>query len=215
MEFDDLTHINSIRVYSLNHHPTHRSNNHPEMLRFITTSAGLPDHLFLNRGYRRVELINTNSWKVRRGWSKQDLDYGELNEIRLITCSFDGSYVAMNIRWNDRVRFIDLRKNDDQMNLIKSIRMTDDSLPLRLRIQVPFAPEQWLVIDEKNQCYKVSADPHDQKIIPMRTDHMQAMEYLPAHFRFVRDHKYLLVGAVIGNSTRKHGVFNFYKLSAS
>ncbi|CAF3786320.1 unnamed protein product [Rotaria sp. Silwood1] len=214
MKFDDLIHIKSIRVYSLKYDTTNRCNKAVELLRFITTSPNLHDYLFLNRGYRRIELVNTNSWKIVRGWSKQDLDYGERDEIRLITCSYDGAYLAMNIKWNDRVEFVDLRKHDGQMTLIKRIRTPDDSLSLNHRIQVPFDQEKWLVVDEQNQCYKVSANPHDERIILVRTDQVQAIENVPIRLRFFRNHEYLLVGAVIGNSRQKQGVLKFYKVPA-
>ncbi len=209
--FDCLTLIKSIRVYSLKYDTTNRSGKVPEILRFITTSPNLPNYLYLNRGYRRIELVNTNSWMVLRGWSKQDLDYGERDEIRSIACSYDGSYLAMNIKWNGRVEFIDLRKHDVQMSLIKRIRTPDDSSSLSHRAQIPSDQEKWLVIDEKNQFYKVSANPDDEKIILIRTDHIQAIENVPVRLRFVRNGSYLLVGEVIGSSKQKQGVFRFYK----
>lgn len=215
VEFGLLNHIQSIRVHSLKFDTTDRPCNALEILRSVTTSPNLPDYLFLNRGYRRVELVNTNSWKVKRGWSKQDLDYGERDEIRLITCSYDGSYLAMKIKWNDQVTFIDLRKNDGQMTLIKSIRMPDDSLSLIHRIQIPFDQEKWLVLDnEKHQFYTVSANPDDKDIRRMRTDHVQTIENVTIHLRFVRNNTYLLLGTVIRNSRQKHGVFSFYKCPA-
>ncbi|CAF4266758.1 unnamed protein product, partial [Adineta steineri] len=94
IEFDCLTQIKSIRAYSLQFGRTDQNDKALELLRVITTSPNLPDYLFLNRGYRRLESVNTNSWKVMRGWSKQDLDYGNQDEIGLITCSYDGSYLA-------------------------------------------------------------------------------------------------------------------------
>ncbi|CAF3304362.1 unnamed protein product, partial [Rotaria sp. Silwood2] len=81
IEFDSLTHIKPIRAY-LAYGTTNRSAKPVEILRCIATSPNLLDYLFLNRGYRRIELVNTNSWKALRGWSKQDLDYGERDEIR-------------------------------------------------------------------------------------------------------------------------------------
>ncbi|UJR16881.1 hypothetical protein I4U23_003779 [Adineta vaga] len=212
-KFDDITPIKSIRAYSLKHDTANRCNNTYDLLRFITTSPNLPGYLYLNRGYRRIELVNTNSWKMNRGWSKQDLNYSDRDEIRLITCSYDGSYLAMNIKWNDCERFVDLRKRDGQLTSIKRIRMEKDTSSLLLRIQVPFDQEKWLIVDENNnQCYKVSADPDDEKIIPMRTDHIQAIENVPIHLRFVCNNKYLLVGSVVGSDTQKQGVFKFYKL---
>ncbi|CAF0928451.1 unnamed protein product [Adineta steineri] len=104
MEFDCLTQIHSIRAYSLKQEKTDQKNQTLELLRVITTSPNLPDYLFLNRGYRRLESVNTNTWKVMRGWSKQDLDYGNQDTIGLITCSYDGSYLAMKIKWNERLR---------------------------------------------------------------------------------------------------------------
>jgi hypothetical protein len=214
MEFDCLTLIKSIRVYSLKYDTTNRSGKDVEILRFITTSPNLPDYLYLNRGYRRIELVNTNSWMALRGWSKQDLDYGERDEIRSIVCSYDGSYLAMNIKCNHRVEFIDLRKHDGQMTLIKRIRMPNDSSSLSHRAQIPFDQEKWLVIDEKNQFYKASANPDDGKITLIRTQHIQAIENVPVRLRFVRNGSYLLVGEVIGSSQQKQGVFRFYRFSS-
>ena len=215
MEFDGLNHIKYVRVYSLKHDTTNRCNNAVELLRFITTSPNLHDYLFLNRGYRRIELINTNSWKLERGWSKQDLYYGERDEIRLITCSYDGSYLAMNIRLNDRVKFIDLRKHDGQMTLMKRIRMSNDSLSLYHGRQIPFDQEKWLAVDEANQCYKISANPHDETITLVRTEDVQAIKNVRIRFRFICNGNYLLIGAVIGNSRQKQGVLKFYKIPAS
>ena len=214
VKFGDLVHIKPIHAYSLKFDTTHRSNNAVEILRFITTSPNLPGYLFLNRGYRRIELINTNSWKMRRGWSKEDLDYGEGDEIRLITFNYAGTYLAMNIKSNGRVEFVDLRKYDDQITLMKRIRMPDDSLPLHHRIQIPFGQETWLVVNEKNQCYKISADPHDKSMTLVRTDDVQAIENVLIRMRFVCNHSYLLVGAVTGNSRQKQGVLKFYKIPA-
>ena len=215
MEFDSLNHIKHVRVYSLKRDTTNRCNNAVELLRFITTSPNLHDYLFLNRGYRRIELINTNSWKLERGWSKQDLEYGERDEIRSITCSYDGSYLAMNIKSNDRVRFIDLRKRDGQMTLMKRVRMPDDSLALYHRAQIPFDQEKWLAVDEANQCYKISANPDDEKITLVRTEDIQAIKNVGIRFRFIHNGNYLLVGAVLGNSRQKQGVLKFYKIPAA
>jgi hypothetical protein len=213
MEFDDLNQISSIRVYSLKYDTTNRTGgNATELLRFITTSPNIPGYLYLNRGYRRIELVNTNSWRFQRGWSKHDLDYGERDEIRSIKFSYDGTYLAMNIRWNDRVEFIDLRKHDDQLSLMKRIRMPKDSASLSHRAQIPFDHKKWLVIDEKNQFYKVSANPDDQSIIPIRTDYIRAIENVQIRLCFVRNHSYILVGEVIGDHRQKQGVFSFYKL---
>ncbi|CAF1032948.1 unnamed protein product [Adineta steineri] len=215
MEFDCFTQIKPIRAYSLQYGRMNQYDKALELLRFITTSPNLPDYLFLNRGYRRLESVNTNTWKVMRGWSKQDLDYGNQDRIGLITCSYDGSYLAMKIKSNERLWFIDLRKCDDQLTLIKRISMQKGSVFLLHRIQVPFDQEKWLIIDAKNKCYKVSANPNDMNIISMRTDDVQAIESVPIHLRFVRNNEYVLVSAVVGDSRRKQGVLKFYKLSAS
>jgi hypothetical protein len=214
VEFDDLSQISSIRVYSLKYDTTNRTGNATELLRFITTTPSIPGYLYLNRGYRRIELVNTNSWRYQRGWSKHDLDYGERDEIRSIKLNYEGTYLAMNIRWNERVEFIDLRKHDDQLTLMKRIRMPKDSASLSHRVQIPFGEKKWLVVDEKNQCYKVSADPDDQSIIPIRTDHIRAIENVQIRLCFVRNYSYLLVGEVIGDDKQKQGVFSFYKLPA-
>lgn len=214
MEFDDLKHIKSIRVYSLKYDITKRTNNTVEIMRFITTSPNLPGYLYLNRAYRRIELVNTNTWKAQRGWSKHDLDYGDRDEIRLITLSNDGSYLAMNINWNDCIRFVDLRKHDGQLTLIKRIRMPNDSVSLFQRAQLPFNQEKWLVVDDKNQCYHVSANRDDPTITLMRTDCIQAIENVPIRLRFIRNNSYVLVGAVIGNGKQNRGILSFYKLPA-
>jgi hypothetical protein len=213
MEFDDLKQISSIRVYSLKYDTTNRTGgNATELLRFITTSPKIPGYLYLNRGYRRIELVNTNSWRYQRGWSKHDLDYGERDEIRSIKFSYDGTYLAMNIKWNDRVGFIDLRKHDDQLSLMKRIRMPKDSVSLSYKAQIPFGHKKWLIIDEKNQFYKVSANPDDQSIIPIRTDHIRAIENIQIRLCFICYPSYILVGEVIGDHKQKKGVFSFYKL---
>ena len=212
MEFGELNIINSIRVYSLKYDTTNRTGNAAELLRFITTSPNIPGYLYLNRGYRRIELLNTNSWKYQRGWSKCDLDYGERDEIRSIKLSYEGTYLAMNIKWNDCLEFIDLRKHDDQLTLLKRIRMPKDSASLSHRVQIPFGQKKWLVIDEKNQCYKVSADPDDQSIIAIRTDQIRALENVQVRLSFICNDTYLLVGKVIGDHKQKQGVFSFYKL---
>jgi hypothetical protein len=214
MEFDKLETISSIRVYSIRHDTTNRTGNSKEILRFITTSPNKPGYMYLNRGYRRIELVNTNSWKAQRGWSKHDLDYGEQDEIRSIKWSYDGTYLAINIKLNHRVGFIDLRKHDGQMTLMKTIRMPNDSASLSHRVQIPFGQYKWLIIDENNQCYKVSADPTDKSIIPIRTDHVQAIENVQIRLCFALNHRYLLVGEVIGDHKQKHGMFRFYKLPA-
>jgi len=213
LEFDDLKMVSSIRVYSLKHDTTQRAGNAVELLRFLTTSPGLSGYLYLNRGYRRIELVNTNSWRFQRGWSKFDLDYGERDEIRSIKLSYEGTYLAMNIRWNDRLKFIDLRKHDDQLTLLKRIRMPKDSASLSHRVQIPFGEKKWwLIVDEKNQCYKVSTDPNDDRIIPIRTDQIQAIENVQIRLCFACNYSYLLVGKVIGDYKHKQGVFSFYKL---
>lgn len=214
MELDNIELITSIRVYSLKRDVINRSNNAMELLRFVTTSPNLPGYLYLNRGYRRIELINTNSWKLQRGWSKHDLNYGERDEIRCITFSDDGTYLAMNINWNDHMRFVDFRKHDSQLTLMKRIRMPDDSLSLSQRVQIPSEKDKWLVIDEMNHCYKVSTDVNEQHIIRMQTDHIEAIENIQIRLRFVRNSNYILVGAVKGNNREKQGVFSFYKYSA-
>jgi hypothetical protein len=211
IEFDELIPISSIRVYSLKRDTMNRTSNAEEILRFITTSPNLPGYLYLNRHYRRIELINTNSWKLQRGWSKHDLDYTDRDEIRTITCSHDGTYLAMNIKWNDCVEFIDLRKHDGQMTLMKRIRMPNDSFSLFHRAQIPFEKDKWLLINEKNQFYMVSTNPDDERIIPMRTDDIQAIENVPIRLRFIHNGGSLLVGAVFGNSRQKKGVLKFYK----
>lgn len=213
MQFHQLDHIHSIRAYSLNYQPTFRTNERLEILRCMTTSERKPGFLFLNRGYRRIELVNTNAWKRTMGWSKHDLGYSDEHEIRLIKCSFDGLYLAMKITWNDRVKYVDLRRTDDQLSLIKSIQLSGGSVSLLLRLQVPFKSEKWLVIDETNQLYKVSADANDQTVTSIRTDRVQALENLPIHLRFIEHNRYILVGAVIGNHKDKRGVFRFYKIS--
>lgn len=212
VEFDCLNLISSIRVYSLKHDTTNRAGTGTEILRFITTSSNLPGYLYLNRGYRRLELVNTNSWRCQRGWSRLDLDYGERDEIRSIKLSYEATYLALNIKWNERLEFVDLRKHDDQLTLMKRIRMPKDSASLSHRVQIPFGQKKWLVIDEGNQCYKVSADPDDQRIIPIRTDYIRAIENIQARLCFVRNGTYLLVGKVIGDYKQKQGVFSFYKL---
>ena len=206
--------LNRIHAYSLKFDTTHRCNNAVEILRFITTSPNLTGYLFLNRGYRRIELINTNSWKIKRGWSKVDLDYDEEDEIRLITFNYAGTYLAMNIKSNGGVEFVDLRKHDHQITLMKRIRMPNDSLSLYHRIQIPFGQETWLVVNEKNQCYKISADPRDKNMTLVRTDDVQAIENVPIRIRFVCNHSYLLVGAVTSNSGQKQGALKFYKIPA-
>ncbi|CAF1343823.1 unnamed protein product [Adineta ricciae] len=214
VKFGDFIYIKSIHVYSLKYDVTQRCSKAAEFFRFITTSPGLPDYLFLNRGYRRIELINTNSWMMKRGWSKVDLDYEENDEIRLITLNLAGTYLAMNIRCNDRVEFVDLRKYDDQLTLMKRIPKANNSFPLDHRMQIPFGRETWLVINDKNQCYKISADPNDKSMVPIRTDEVQAIENVSIRMRFVCNNTYLLVGAVTGNSKQKQGVLKFYKIPA-
>ena len=150
---------------------TQRAGNATELLRFLTTSPSLSGYLYLNRDYRRIELVNTNSWRSQRGWSKFHLDYGERDEIRSIKLSYESTYLAMNIQWNDRLDFIDLRTHDDQLTLLRRIRMPKDSASLSHRVQIPLGEKKWwLIVDEKNQCYKVSTDPNDDRIIPIRTD---------------------------------------------
>lgn len=216
MKFNALDHISSIRVRSLRFGPTDhkRPNGALEILRYITVSPNLPDRLFLNREYRRLELINTNSWKIMRGWSKDDLDYGARDRIKLITLSLDGSYLAMNIDWNDKIRFIDLRKIDGQLSLMKRIRMPDDSLSLRQRLQVPFEQNKWIVVDDNGRCYKVSTNPADEQIVPIITDKIQSIPNVTIYLRLVRDNTYLLVGSVAGDRRQKHGVLSFHKLLA-
>jgi len=41
--------------------------------------------MYLNRSYQQLELVNTNAWKVQRGWSKEDLDYDKFDVIKSIT----------------------------------------------------------------------------------------------------------------------------------
>ena len=212
LELDQLTPINPIRSRSSINARAGQSNDNREFLRFITTSSSLCDYLFLNRAYRVIEQVNTNSWQVLRQWSKQDLEYDELDEIRLITCSRDGSYLAMNIWLNRNLWVIDLRKIDVHMPPIKRIRMSNDSSPLYHKLQMPFDENQWLVINEKNQFYMVSTNPEDKTITLIRTDHMQAIENVAVNLRLFRNNDYLLIGTVINNGTNKQGVFNFYKV---
>ncbi|CAF1684710.1 unnamed protein product [Adineta ricciae] len=216
MNFDELSHIKYIKVHPLKGDTPIRGNSFVELLRYITSSPNLPDYLYLNRGYRRIELINTSSWKIKRGWSKQDLNYDDQHELKLITLSFDGNCLVMNVKWNDCERFIDLRKHDGQLILIKRIRMENESSALLHRIQIPFEQDFWLIIDDnRNQLYKVSIDPNDERIVPIKTNQIKAIQNVPSHFRFIPNQKYLLVGAVIGNSTQKQGVFKFFRLPHS
>ena len=92
----------------------------------------------------------------------------------------------------DRLDFIDLRTHDDQLTLLKRIRMLEDSASLSHQVQIP--------LDEKNQCYKVS------------TDLIQAIENVQVRLCFACNYSYLLVGKVIGDYKHKQGVFSFYKL---
>jgi hypothetical protein len=212
VEFDQLTPIHPIRSHSSVNATSGRSNGNREILRFITTSSSLHNYLFLNRAYRVIEQVNTNSWQVLREWSKQDLEYDELDEMRLITCSRDGSYLAINIWLNRNLWVIDLRKIDVHMTPIKRIRMPNDSSPLYHKLQIPFDENQWLVINEKNQFYMVLTNPEDKTITPIQTDHVQAIENVAINLRFFHNNDYLLIGTVINNGTNKQGVFNFYKV---
>lgn len=212
VEISQLKPINAIRSHPSANARTGRSNDNREILRFITTSPSLRDYSFLNRAYRVIEQVNTNSWQVLRQWSKQELEYDERDEIRLITCSLDGSYLAMNIWLNRNVWVIDLRKIDVHMPPIKRIRMPNDSSALYHKLQIPFDANQWLVINEKNQFSMVSTNPEDKTITSIRTDHVQAIENVAVNLRWFCDNEYLLVGTVSNVGTSKQGVLNFYKI---
>jgi hypothetical protein len=162
-----------------------------------------------------IQQINTNSWQILREWSKKDLEYDELDDIRLITCSHDGSYLAMNIYLNRKLWVIDLRKIDAHMTLMKRIRAPNDSSCLYHKLQMPFDEHQWLVINEINQFCMVSTNPEDKTITPIRTDHVQAIEKVAINLRFCRNNDYLLIGTVVNNGTDKQGVFNFYRVKTS
>jgi hypothetical protein len=162
-----------------------------------------------------IQQINTNSWQILREWSKQDLEYDELDEIRLITCSRDGSYLAMNIHLNRKLWVIDLRKIDAHMTLMKRIRVPNDSSCLYHKLQMPFDENQWLVINEINQFCMVSANPEDKTITPIRTNHVEAIENVAINLRFCRNNDYLLIGTVVNNGTHNQGVFNFYRVKTS
>ena len=209
---DKLTHIHPIQAYFSGNVAGSRKNRPREIFRFITTSPSLPDYLFLNRAHYLIEQVNTNSWQVLREWSKQTLTYDEQDEIRLITCSQDGSYLAMNIHLNRCVWVIDLRKIDAQMTSLKRIRMPNDSSSLYHKIQLPFDQKKWIAISERNQFYLVSINPQDERILPIRADNVQAIENTAISLRFVFNHQYLLVGALLDNGDEKQGVLSFYKL---
>jgi hypothetical protein len=212
VELNKLTHIHPIQAYFSGNVPGSRTNRTREILRFITTSPSLHDYLFLNRAYCLIEQVNTNSWQVLREWSKQTLTYDEQDEIRLITCSQDGSYLAMNIHLNRCVWVVDLRKIDAQLTPMKRIRMPNDSSSLYHKIQSPFDQEKWIAISERNQFYLVSINPQDDRILSIRAENVQAIENAAISLRFVLNHQYLLVGALIKNGYEKQGVLNFYKV---
>ncbi|CAF1343803.1 unnamed protein product [Adineta ricciae] len=81
-------------------------------------------------------------------------------------------------------------------------------------MQIPFGRETWIVINDKNQCYKISADPNDKSMVPIRTDEVQAIENVSIRMRFVCNNTCLLVGAVTGCGRQKQGVLRFYKIPA-
>jgi len=56
------------------------------------------------------------------------------------------------------VKFVDLRKHDNQLSLLKRIRMSKDAVSLSYKAQVVFNSDAWFLVDEKNQCYIASAE---------------------------------------------------------
>ena len=213
VELHRLTHIHPIRAYPSGNDTSAPRKNAREILRFITTSPSLSDYLILNRDYRLIEQVNTNSWQVLREWSRKDLGYDEHDDIRMITCSLDGSHLAMNIFLNRRAWCIDLRKIDAHMTPIKRIRMPNDSASLYHKIQIPFDERNWLVTNENNQMYTVSTEPRDERITFIRTDHIQAIENVRISLRFFHNNEYLLVATAIKDDGTKRGVINFYKVN--
>ncbi|CAF3879291.1 unnamed protein product [Rotaria magnacalcarata] len=214
-----LAHINQIRAYhdkkfalEASSRGTQQATHIQERLRFITISPS-PDHyLFLNYAYHTVEQWNMNSWQVLRKWPITDIGYNEKDEVRLITCSNDGTYLAMNVWLKSTHWIIDFKKIDSNMTHMKRINMSLNSLPLYHKIQIPFEEDQWLIINENNQFQIVYANSNDENMTPIRTEHVLPSRNSNVYLRFFRNNEYLIVGTVIGDGENRRGVLNFHKV---
>jgi hypothetical protein len=133
-------------------------------MRYITISEKR-QHLFLNRAYRDIELWDIKTWKSLGKWSKSILGYGNNDEIRLIGCSEDGSYIVMNIWFNKQISAIDFRRHDTSLSLLNRFE-SRIALGFFFKLQVRDMSNVWLIIDDKHtiQALNLDSDPTAEKI---------------------------------------------------
>ncbi|CAM2725761.1 unnamed protein product [Rotaria socialis] len=213
------THMNQISAYhgknfalEASSRRTQQATHTQERLRFITISPS-PDHyLFLNYAYHTIEQWNMNSWQVLRQWPITDMGYNEEDEVRLITCSNDGTYLAMNVWLKSTHWIIDFRKIDDNMASMKRINTSLNSLPIYHKIQIPFEEDQCLFINENNQFQIVYANSNDENMTLIRTEHVLPSRNSNVYLRFFRNNEYLIVGTVIGDGENRRGVLNLHRV---
>lgn len=165
-------------------------------MRYITISEK-SQHLFLNRAYRCIELWDIKTWKCLEKWPKRTLGYGENDEIRLIDCSEDGSYIVMNIWFNRQTCAIDFRRHDTSLSLLNRFE-SRVALGFFFKLQVQDMSNVWLVIDDKHtiQALNLDSDRMTEKIETegLRREGNKSIDgYHHLHMRYFGN-DYLLVG---------------------
>jgi hypothetical protein len=175
-------------------HPWNISNNY---LRYITIIEK-SQHLFLNRAYRDIELWSIETWKLLRKWPKRALGYGDGDEIRLISCSQDGSYLAMNIWFNRQTCAIDFRRHDMPLSLLNRFE-SQVGLGLYHKLELRDIHNIWLIIDDRLTLYALnlnSDSPYEevQAAGLSKEENKTINGYHYLHMRYFSDNKYLLVG---------------------
>ena len=96
-------------------------NKQPESrLRFIACGSN-NDYLFLNRGYHTIQQYKMTTWTRYREWTKQSLNYAEVDEIHDTTTDRNGEYLVMNVRESGTTWLIDARSIDKDLTHMRRI----------------------------------------------------------------------------------------------
>ncbi len=177
-------------------------------LRFITLKG---DHdIFLNRGYHTLEEWSIQTWIRARKWSKNQLNYENHNEIKLITCSRDGKHMAMNISLTDQLWAIDFRSTDGDLPLLKRIEpFMDVSFHHKLDISNlcqednVTSTSEWLIINDENSLYTIGVNKKPDKPQLLKKSVIQEQVDGPPrlYFHWFLDNKFLIMSKPCVNQT--------------
>lgn len=197
---------NLVMVASIRSVDTQKGNR----LRFITLNGNR--HLFLNRGYHTIEHWSTQQWKQLRIWSKQQLNYTDNSEIKLITCSRSGEHMAMNIDLGDGSWLIDFRSTDNNLTLLKRIEpMMGISFHHKLDLSNLYQEDnmsnasEWLIIDDNNLLYTVGVNTKPDKPQLLTTTQVtrQSAGSSRIYFQWILNNTFLIMSEPSDNRSGK------------